>query len=339
MTGTPPTLSGESSSAGSAPSADPAGRRETQSAPTLTVVLCAYTLDRWDDIRAAVDSLRRQTHRPAEVVLVSDHNDELLERSRAEFPDVAVVANTGPRGLSGARNTGVALATAEVVAFLDDDAAADPHWAERLLDAYSDSRVLGVGGGVAPSWRAPRPAWFPDEFLWVVGCSYEGLPGTRAEVRNPIGANMSFRREVFDVAGGFDANIGRLGKDAAGCEETEFSIRARRLLPEGRILVEPAATCLHNVTSERVSRSYFRRRCRAEGRSKALVSRLTDPGSALASERVYMVRTLPRGIARGLRDLARGDRSGGARAWAIVEGTALTVSGYVVGRLRQAPAS
>ena len=328
MSGTDAPPSNES---GTAARPDP---RDRGVSPTLTVVLCAYTLDRWDDIRAAVESLRGQTVRPTEIVLVSDHNEELLEGSRAAFPDVVCAANTGPRGLSGARNTGVSLASGSVVAFLDDDAAADPSWAERLLDAYSDSRVLGVGGGVQPAWRAPRPAWFPDEFLWVVGCSYRGLPRIRAEVRNPIGANMSFRREVFDLAGGFDANIGRLGRDAAGCEETEFSIRARRLLPEGRILVEPTALCRHNVTPDRVTRSYFRRRCYAEGRSKALVSTLADPGSALASERVYVRSTLPRGIARGLRDLARGDRSGGARAWAIVEGTALTVLGYATGRLR-----
>jgi len=306
----------------------------TQAPLTLTVLICAYTLERWDDITAAVESLRTQTHPPDQVVLVVDHNPELLARAVPAFPDVTCVPSDGPQGLSGARNTGVSVAKGDVVAFLDDDAAAEPDWAERLLAAYSDDDVLGVGGGVLPAWRAPRPAWFPEEFLWVVGCSYRGQSPAGGEVRNPIGANMSFRRDVFTAVGGFDSSVGRLGKDAGGCEETEFAIRARRHRPTGRILVEPSAVCRHAVTPDRVTSAYFRRRCRGEGRSKAIISGLTDGGSALSSERVYVLRTLPGGILRGVRDLLRGDRAGAARAWRIVEGTILTTASYIAMRVR-----
>jgi GT2 family glycosyltransferase len=302
--------------------------------PTLTAIICAYTLERWDDVQAAVESLRRQSRPVDEVVLVSDHNPELLDRARAAFPDVVCVGNSGARGLSGARNTGVLVATGDVLAFLDDDAAADVDWAARLLDTYRDSDVIGVGGTVVPAWKAPRPRWFPDEFLWVVGCSYTGLPVTRAAIRNPIGANMSFRRTVFAAAGAFDPSMGRLGKDAAGCEETEFSIRARTSVPAGRILLEPGAVCHHNVSPDRVTRRYFRRRCLAEGRSKALVSRLAGADQALESERRYVLSTLPLGVLRGVRGLLRGDWSAGARAWAIVEGTTLTTWGYALMTIR-----
>jgi hypothetical protein len=168
----------------------------------------------------------------------------------------------------------------------------------------------------------------------VVGCSYRGLPTARAEIRNPIGANMSFRRDVFADAGAFDPDMGRLGKDAAGCEETEFSIRARKAHPGGRIVLEPSATCRHGVSPDRLTRRYFRRRCRAEGRSKALVSTLAGAEAALETERVYVRQTLPSGVLAGLRDAVRGDRSGVARAWAIVEGVGLTASSYALARLR-----
>jgi glucosyl-dolichyl phosphate glucuronosyltransferase len=308
---------------------------ERNRATTLTVVVCAYTLERWPEIGAAVESLRCQTRRPDQVVLVSDHNDELLERARAAFPDVLCVPNAGPRGLSGARNTGIAAATGDVVAFLDDDAAADARWVEQTLTAFAEDGVIGVGGSVQPAFQAPRPAWFPDEFLWVLGCSYRGLPTTRAEIRNPIGANMSFRRDVFSAAGDFDPDMGRLGKDAAGCEETEFSIRARRVVPGGRIVLEPSAACRHSVPADRLTRRYFRRRCRAEGRSKAVVSKLAGAESALESERTYVSRTLPRGVLAGLRDVLRGDLSGAARAEAIVEGALLTATSYLLARVRQ----
>ncbi len=315
-----------------APAASPA---EAATPPrTLSVVLCAYTLERWDDICAAVDSLRAQTRPVDQVVLVADHNDELLARARATFLDVQVLANAEGQGLSGARNTGVQAATGDVVAFLDDDAAAEPGWAAGLMAPYEDPSVVGTGGRVVPAWRAPRPGWFPEEFLWVVGCSYAGLPEGRAEVRNPIGASMSFRRSVFEGVGGFDATMGRMGKDAAGCEETEFSIRARGA--GGRVVLEPSSVCRHAVTPDRVTRRYFRRRCRAEGRSKALVSRLAGQGEALSTEATYVTRTLPRGVLRGLAAGLRGDLAGLGRAVAIVEGTTLTVLSYAGMRLRLA---
>ena len=308
---------------------------------TFSALVCAYTDDRWADIERAIDSLRRQTHPVQEILLVVDHNEALLARARAAFADVRCMPNAGQRGLSAARNTGVEAATGDVVGFLDDDAAAAPDWVERMLAAYVDANVVGVGGWVDPAFRAPRPAWFPDEFLWVLGCSYTGLPAARGPIRNPIGANMSFRRDLFAAVGGFDTGTGRVGKDAAGCEETEFSIRAAQDSPGARIVLEPAAVCRHAVPADRLTRSYFRRRCAAEGRSKAVVSQLTGADAALSTEQVYVRRTLPAGIARGLRDAIRGDRSGAARAWSIVEGTAVTAVSYLRmrRRLRRRPAA
>jgi GT2 family glycosyltransferase len=302
--------------------------------PSFTAVVCAYTMERWADIERAVTSLRQQTSRPAEILLVCDHNAELLDRARRAFPDVRCLANEGAPGLSDARNTGVRAASGDVVGFLDDDAVAAPDWVERMLAAYQDEDVIGVGGWVRPAWRAPRPAWLPDEFLWVLGSSYTGLPVTRAAVRNPIGANMTFRRSLFDAVGGFSTATGRVGADAAGCEETEFSIRALETKSGARIVLEPTALCEHAVPAERLTHRYFRRRCAAEGRSKALIGRLTSTRAALASERAYVRRTLPAGIARGLRDALTGDPGGAARAGAIIEGTALTAAGYLLMGLR-----
>lgn len=304
--------------------------------PSLTVVICAYTLERWDAIVRAVESLRTQDPQPLEILLVCDHNDELLARASAELPGVVALANEEPPGLSGARNTGVAAARGDVVAFLDDDAAAESGWTAELLAPYADPAVIGVGGYVEPDWQAPRPGWFPDEFLWVVGCSYEGQPTSRADVRNPIGANMSFRREVFSTAGPFDAAVGRIGKDAGGCEETEFAIRAARTVPKARIVLEPAARVRHTVTPDRVTSAYFRRRCRAEGRAKAVVSGLAGADAALETERGYVLRTLPRGVLRGLGRALRGDLAGAARAARIVEGALLTAGAYATTRRRLA---
>lgn len=300
----------------------------------LSVVVCAYTQDRWEELSSAVESLLTQGHTPDEVIVVVDYNEALAQRAAVDLPQqVRVLTNEQEPGLSGARNTGVRAACGDVIAFLDDDARALSGWAAALLAAYRDPRVVGVGGHVLPDWRAPRPDWFPDEFLWVVGCSYAGQPQVRAAVRNAIGANMSFRSSVFSAVGGFDPSVGRVGADAGGCEETEFSIRARGL---GTIVLEPDARCLHTVTADRTSRHYFRRRCRAEGRSKAVVATLQDPGQALETERAYVARTLPVAVIRGLRQALGGDLAGGRRSAAVVEGLIITASAYIRMRMQLA---
>ena len=301
--------------------------------PAVSVVVCTYTDDRWPDLAAAVESVRCQTAPPLETIVVVDHDERLLARVRAELPDVVAVPNAEARGLSGARNSGVALARGEVVAFIDDDAVAADDWLERLAEPYADSRVLGVGGAAEPAWECGRPARFPPEFDWVVGCTYRGMPVERARVRNLIGANMSFRRDVLTAAGPFRSGIGRIGTRPLGCEETELCIRAVRSRPDGVFVFEPRARVFHRVPPQRATYGYFGARCYAEGRSKAIVARLVGSRAGLATERSYVLRTLPRALGRGLGDaFVRGDAGGLGRAASVVGGLACTVAGYAAGR-------
>ena len=303
--------------------------------PTLSVVVCAYTEDRWDDLSAAIASVRAQT-RPLggavdEILLVVDHCPELAARSRAAFPDVRTVTNRERRGLSGARNTGVAAAHGDVVAFLDDDAAAEPGWSSRLLAGYRDPAVHGVGGLVRPRWDTGRPSWFPPEFDWVVGCCYRGMSRHRAPVRNFIGANMSFRRADLLAAGGFRTDLGRVGTRPLGGEETELCLRIAARHPDGVLLYEPAAAVHHHVPAARSTWSYFRARCYAEGLSKAAVARYAGGGPALASERSYLRSTVPRALARGLRP---GSGTDPGTALALATGVGAALAGYTTGRVR-----
>ncbi|HWI75323.1 MAG TPA: hypothetical protein VNT55_25405, partial [Baekduia sp.] len=151
--------------------------------------------------------------------------------------------------------------------------------------------------------------------------------------RNPIGANMAFRRAACADAGGFSHGIGRVGKTPLGCEETELSIRVRAAHHGATILQVPGAAVDHLVTAERVEWEYFRRRCWAEGLSKALVTDSVGHDQGLASERTYATRTLPLGVLRGIRDALRGDLSGLRRAGAIVAGLGITTAGFVRGTI------
>jgi hypothetical protein len=240
------------------------------SGPTATVVICAYTEDRWDDIVAAVASVRAQDVADGvlvEVLVVVDHRPVLLERARTRFTEpVRVLPNVRRQGLSGARNSAVAAARGDVVVFLDDDATARPGWLAALLAPYTDPEVVAVGGVAHPRfpsrraggnparpWLLPSGGAGPDatgELDWIVGCTYTGQPTRSAEVRNLMGCNMSVRRAVLADVGGFAEDLGRIGRNPLGCEETELCIRARQAYrragrPPGgsrpRALVVPAA--------------------------------------------------------------------------------------------------
>jgi glycosyltransferase involved in cell wall biosynthesis len=305
-------------------------------ARSVAVVICAYTMDRLEDIERAVASIQDQRRPAKELILVIDHNDELFAVARERFPDAHVIVNAKTRGLSGGRNTGIASATSDVVAFLDDDAQADSDWLESMLPWYDDASVIAVGGTSEPVWRNGRPGWFPAEFDWVVGCSYEGLPTHPADVRNLIGSNMSFRREVFAHIGGFHHAIGRVGAKPVGCEETELCIRAVRQMPGSRIVYDPAVRVRHYLPDGRARWRYFQARCYAEGLSKAIVAELVGADRGLASERSYATRTLPAGVAKGVLDAIR-TRSlvPVARSGAIIAGLGITGFGFAVGSTRR----
>jgi glucosyl-dolichyl phosphate glucuronosyltransferase len=301
----------------------------------VTVIICAYADKRWDDTLAAVASVRAQSLAAHETIVVVDHNPVLYQRLKAELPDVTVLENREQQGLSGGKNTGISAARGQILAFLDDDAVAEPDWLKFLVDSYASPRVAGVGGLTLPRWDTRRPSWFPGEFDWVIGCAYVGMPDSPTPVRNLHGGNASFRRQAFDTAGGFTDGIGRSGTGLpGGGEETEFCIRLTQRDPGCVLLFDNRAVIWHRVSAERCRFSYFAGRCYAEGRSKALVTRSVGVADGLSAERSHALRTLPRGVARGLADAVRGDAAGASRSAVIAAGLAAAAAGYLVGAVR-----
>ncbi len=306
-------------------------RAERSSNAEFSVIICAYTLDRWDILSEAVTSVRTQTLPPREIILVIDDNQDLLRRCQTELEVTLVLANRHPGGLSGGRRTGAEEASAAILAFLDDDAIAEPRWLAKLSEAYGDPAALGAGGRVDPLWTKAPPCWLPPEFNWIIGCTYDGMPTCAGRIRNPIGANMSMRAEVLARTGSFAPALGRANRGArvsGTADETEFCIRAARLHPGGYWAYAPEARVRHAVPPERATWRYFVRRCRLEGTAKAILTGLTGPRAGLASERAYSRSVLPRAIARELRWAIRGHPEAALRAATIVTGVAITVFAY-----------
>lgn len=300
----------------------------------VTVVICAYTMKRWDAIHVAVTSVLSQHPQPAQMLLIIDHNAALADRARRELFGAEVLESKGPPGLSGARNTGLIAATQPITVFLDDDAEARPGWLASLIEPYQSSDVVATGGAVEPRWPNLRPSWLPPEFDWVVGCGYVGLPDSGGIVRNPIGANMSMRTQLALEVGGFDVAIGRVGNPPTGCEETELAIRLTAERPGSVVYYAPDAAVDHHVTPERVKFRYFLRRCWHEGVSKASVVQLVGASAGLERERRQVVVVIPMQIIRDLSRFLHGDPNALLRVCAAVSGLSATAVGYLSGSAR-----
>ena len=299
--------------------------------PSISVVIPAYSMDRWDSLREAVASVRAQTVQVLQTVVVIDHHPELMAKAASELPGVTVIANASIRGASGARNTGAAASRGDLLAFLDDDAIASPNWLESLLQHFKDPEVVGAGGRLEPLWTTRRPQWFPQEFDWAVGCSYLGMPESAAMVRNVWSNAMAIRRQAFDAVGGFRDDFGKIGAWSRP-EDTDLCLRTAECYGGGTWIYEPNAIVVHQVPAERTALSYFLRRCYHEGQGKAALAFLNGISQSISTERQYARYVLPYGIVRGLRETARGDASGAARSFAIIAGASFAVAGFLANR-------
>ena len=302
---------------------------------TVSVIICCYTEERLHDIKEAVSSLHRQTRPAEEIILAVDNNSTLHESLKAELRGrVSVVLNDTARGLCATRNTGMAAARGDLVAYLDDDAVAEPEWLANLVSLFNDPMVVAAGGRATLKWARGRPFWFPEDLDWTVGGSFTGLPLARAEVRNPHGHNMCFRRTEALAVGGFGSRIGAVGEARRDGEEAELSLRLSARYPNSVIIYEPEARILHKVPAGRSRWSYVIRRSYQQGVSKALLERVAPAhnGRPLSTEGTYLRYLLFRAIPSRLRRFWR--PAAPAQTVAIVLCIAAVGIGYLVGRWR-----
>jgi GT2 family glycosyltransferase len=302
----------------------------------ITVVVCTHRLGRWPWLLECLASLERQILQPLEVIVVVDGSPEIRARLDARSGPEMTLSTPAPSGLSAARNLGLAHASGRYVAFLDDDAVAEESWLKALRTVLMDETVAGAGGVSLPNWEGQHPRWLPDELLWTLGCSYRGMPVTKAEVRNVYGGSACFQRDIFNRFGGFNLGLGRMANGLAGCEETELCLRVRGQSPELRFVHDPSAVIYHRVPRDRQRIRYLLSRCSAEGHSKAILLAISyrDNAYPLAREASYLTRTVPSGIASGIAQFIRGDGWALARAIVLIFAVLCTISAYEITRIR-----
>ncbi|WP_341530770.1 glycosyltransferase [Nostoc sp. UHCC 0302] len=227
----------------------------------ISAIICTHNRDTY--LGAAIDSLLAQDFAADFEVVVVDNgsSDRTREVVEQRSPDPRLKYVFEPTiGLSVARNTGARFANADILAYLDDDAVASPHWLQILYSAYQDNSQLAIAGGkVTLLWPqgVQQPRWLSPGLAANLGAYdlgdsiiYIQQPGL-----TPRGLNYSIRRSFLAEIGGFDPQLGRVGKNLLSNEElqmTEFALQRG-----WQVVYLPEATVAHNVAPERLERSWF----------------------------------------------------------------------------------
>jgi glycosyltransferase involved in cell wall biosynthesis len=230
----------------------------------ITVILCTY--NRCKSLPNALESLAA-SKLPDSVeweVLVVDNNSRdqtraVVEEFRRRYPGRFRYLFESRQGLSNARNAGVREARGDVVAFTDDDVTVEPAWLQNLTANLHDNKWAGTGGRIRLARNFSLPRWMllegPYSLAGQLAAVFDAGDKPCEISRPPFGANMAFRKTMFERYGGFRTDLGRCADGLIGSEDTEFG---ERLIAAGeRLWYAPSAVVNHSVLEERLTKKYF----------------------------------------------------------------------------------
>jgi GT2 family glycosyltransferase len=249
--------------------------------PRISVVVCTYNGAR--TLRECLAGLRDLDYPDYEVIVVNDGSTDGSAAIAGQFPFRLV--STENRGLSRARNTGLELATGEIVAYIDDDAYPDPHWLRHLATTFRHSTHAGVGG---PNLQPHGDGWIAECVASAPGNPVHILLSDH-EAEHVPGCNMAFRKAALEAIGGFDAQFRVAGDDVDLCW---------RLTDAGFTLgFSPAAVVWHH---RRNSLKAFWRQQRGYGRAEGMLQRKWPERHDADGHVAWAGRIYGRGIVRAL---------------------------------------
>lgn len=242
----------------------------------VSVVLSTY--NRADRLAPALDALLSQSGDvPYEVIVVDNNSTDatrtVVEQTAARSDGRLRYVFEPRQGLSYGRNAGIAVARAPIVAFSDDDVRVAEDWiaqVKRAFDAHPE--IDYVGGRVLPHWLAAPPPWLTDAHWSPLALQDYGdqpLVSGRERAVCLVGANLAFRRGVFDAVGLFTPSLGRVKDGIGSTEDHDMQLRAWQAGMRG--LYDPSLRAEADVTPDRLTRSYHRRWHRGHGRHCAMM--------------------------------------------------------------------
>jgi glucosyl-dolichyl phosphate glucuronosyltransferase len=238
----------------------------------VSVIVCTY--NRCDLLQGNLHALRDQSVNGEigwEVIVVdnncTDGTARIIDETAVNFPTALRRVREEKQGLSNARNRGIQSARGRYLLFTDDDTRPDRAWVQTVFKTFEISSCDAVGGMVELVWPDARPRWLADELLSsLAGVDYGPDEIDLSLERPPLGANIAFRKQVFEKVGLFNPQLGRIGAKLLGGEETDLF---KRLIDAGMTgRYQPRAVVCHALETERLRKTYFRKIYYYGGRSQ-----------------------------------------------------------------------
>jgi len=278
----------------------------------VSAVICSYNRARF--IIKAVESIFAQDMDRAlyEVIVVDNNSTDntvaLLEQYKNDHPAYnfrCVVEKQ--QGVAYTRNRCAQEARGEIVAYLDDDSQAQPGWLSSIASFFdAHPETYSIGGKIEPYFLAEKPDWYSKYFFGLVG-SFDQGPAVKQLTgeRYPCGANMAFRKKVFDEIGLFNTALGRSGTGLLANEEKD--IYKRILAAHHKVFYLPGMQVIHAVEGNKFDKNYVRRHSMGIGGGERL--RLKGQTGALIKKFVEYVAKWGYAVVYGLGFLATGQWS------------------------------
>jgi len=210
----------------------------------VSVVIVCY--NRPKQARRTVESLLENGNAPFEVILVDDGSKSPI-RIDFPFPNLRLIRFEKEVGLSNARNYGLKEARGDYIAFIDDDTVVSENWLEEVEKGINAGADI-IGGPLKPLFNSKPPEWWSEEH-------FGALAGVgNAQAQEIWGANMVFRREVFEKVGFFNPELGRKNGKLFTYEDRDLIVRAEE--SSFKPLFVNGAEVFHSVPSSRMTINY-----------------------------------------------------------------------------------
>ncbi len=258
--------------------------------PEISIIVCTYNREKY--LKTCLDHLKNQTLSADqyEVIIINNNSTDRTENICLNFIQEYQVDNfryfvEKQMGLSFARNRGIKESKAGVLSFIDDDAFAYPDFSKNVVTFFNQyAGVNAIGGKINPVFEGEKPGWLSKHLMPLVSAQDLGTEIKQFSPNKfPIGANMSFRAEVFMNFGMFNVDLGRRGNELEGGEEKELFLKLKKT--RQKIYYVPNVVVDHIIPQKRVEIDYIKRLAIGVGTSER--KRIAEKGFLGVAKKIF----------------------------------------------------
>lgn len=241
----------------------------------LSIIISTY--NNAASLLRTLDSVAKQDYDKKEwecVIVNNNSTDDTAARVAAfikEHSDLNIrLVEESQQGLSFARNRGIAESKGRFVAFIDDDETINEGFVSAYIDVFHNHGAFVAAGALKVCYDSKRPKWMSHYTEKMIANPFDlgNSVVTITKSVTPTGGNMAFNRDVFNLYGNFDTDLGRKGGELFGGEENDIFARIRDL--GERVFYVPQAIAYHHIADRKLTPEYFDKLSYGVGVSKRL---------------------------------------------------------------------